>query len=52
MSSESPELPEPELDDLERPAYDTPPPEGDGPAASEEDFEPEDPDIEAIVDET
>jgi len=40
-----------EEEDLVLPDDDSPPPEGEGPAASVEDFEPEDPDLEAIIDE-
>lgn len=46
--SEATSEPDLEFDEV-RP--DTPPPENPGPAASEEDFEPEDPDIEAVIDE-
>jgi hypothetical protein len=38
-------------DDLTQVEHDSPPPEGEGPAASPEDFEPEDPDPEATADE-
>ncbi len=46
-----PEAEDPFGDDLTQVEDDSPPPEGEGPAASPEDFEPEDPDPEASVDE-
>ena len=42
-----PDIDDPALDELTDVEDDSPPPEGPGPAASPEDFEPEDPDPEA-----